>query len=185
MTVRAKTTLWKGKTMYLETKRMVIRDFLPEDLEDLHAIFGDPETMTYVEPAYTPEKTKEFLLKFCIGRKGALAAVHRESGKVIGYLLFNPCGEPDVYEMGWIFNRGYWRQGYAYESCMALLTYGFGELKLHKVFAEAIDDVRSVGLMKKLGMELEGIQKSQTRDNQGNWADLYFYGIVNHGQSAG
>ena len=27
-------------------------------------------------------------------------------------------------------------------------------------------------------MRPEGIQRSQTRDNHGNWADLYFYGLL-------
>ena len=31
--------------------------------------------------------------------------------------------------------------------------------------------------MKKLGMRLEGIQRSQTKDIDGDWADLYFYGM--------
>ena len=33
-------------------------------------------------------------------------------------------------------------------------------------------------LMKKLGMQLEGIQRSQVKDNHGKWADLYFYGML-------
>ena len=33
-------------------------------------------------------------------------------------------------------------------------------------------------LMKKLGMKLEGIQRSQVKDNHGNWADLYFCGML-------
>ena len=80
--------------------------------------------------------------------------------------------------MGWIFNRAYWRQGYAFESCNALLDYAFREKHAHKVFAEAIDPVKSVGLMKKLGMCLEGIQREQTKDSLGNWTDLFFYGIL-------
>lgn len=83
-----------------------------------------------------------------------------------------------VYEMGWIYNRRFWRQGYAYESCKAVIDYAFGKLKAHKLFAEAIDAVRSVGLMKKLGMQLEGIQRSQTKDHHGRWADLYLYGLL-------
>ena len=31
--------------MYIETPRMIIRDFTPEDATDLHDIFGDAETM--------------------------------------------------------------------------------------------------------------------------------------------
>ena len=163
--------------MYIETPRMIIRDFIPEDAADLHEIFGDDETMENCEPAYDFEKTEKFLTSFCIGRNGAVAAVHKESGKMIGYILFNEFDE-GVYEMGWIYNRSFWRQGYAYESCKAVIDYAFTEMKAHKIFAEAIDVVKSVGLMKKLGMQLEGIQRSQTKDNHGNWADLNFYGLL-------
>ena len=69
--------------MYIETPRMIIRNFTPEDATDLHEIFGDDETMENCEPAYDFEKTKEFLASFCIHRKGAVAAVHRKTGKVI------------------------------------------------------------------------------------------------------
>ncbi|MBQ6798300.1 MAG: GNAT family N-acetyltransferase [Oscillospiraceae bacterium] len=163
--------------MDLKTTRMLLRDFIPEDADDLQEILGDAEVMEFSEAPYDLEKTKAFLASFCIEKHGAVAAVHKESGKVIGYILFNEI-EPDVYEMGWFFNRRFWRQGYAYESCKAVIDYAFGELKAHKVFAEAIDAVKSVSLMKKLGMQLEGIQRSQTKDNHGNWADLYFYGLL-------
>lgn len=163
--------------MHIETLRMIIRDFVPEDVADLHEIFGDNETMAYCEPAYDFQKTEKFLTSFCISRNGAVAAVHKESGKMMGYILFNEFDE-GVYEMGWIYNRNFWRQGYAYESCKGVIDYAFTELKAHKVFAETIDAVKSGGLMKKLGMQLEGIQRSQTRDNHGNWADLYFYGLL-------
>ena len=98
--------------MNIETPRMIIRDFTPEDAADLHEIFGDDETMENCEPAYNFEKTKEFLTSFCIGRKGAVATVHKESNKMIGYILFNEADE-GVYEMGWSYNRNFWRQGYA------------------------------------------------------------------------
>ena len=67
-----------------ETQRMMIRSFTPADAADLHEILGDDDTMEYCEPAYDFEKTKEFLHSFCIGRKGAVAAVHKESGKMVG-----------------------------------------------------------------------------------------------------
>lgn len=163
--------------MYIETDRMIIRDFDADDLNDLHDIFGDDETMENCEPAYTVEKTADFLQKFCMEKKGAVAAVHKETDKVIGYILFKEYGE-EVYEIGWIFNKGFWRQGFAFESCKAVVDYAFDNMNAHKVFAEAIDGIKSVNLMKKLGMKLEGIQRSQTKDNFGNWVDLYFYGIL-------
>ncbi len=163
--------------MYIETPRMIIRDFMPEDAADLHDIFGDDEIMENCEPAYDFEKTKEFLTSFCVGRNGAVAGVHKESSKMVGYILFNEL-EMGVFEMGWFFNRSSWGKGLAFESCKAVIDYAFAERKAHKVFAETIDTGKSVGLMQKLGMQLEGIQRSQTRDNHGNWADLYFYGLL-------
>ena len=167
--------------MYLETPRLIVRDFTPEDAADLYEIFGDAETMENCEPAYGFEKTQKFLEEFCIGRKGAVAAIHKESGKVIGYILFKSLGEDpaeDVYEIGWIFNKAYWRQGYAYESCSRVIDYAFSQLHAHKIMAEAIDGVRSVSLMKKLGMKQEGVQRSHTGDNRGGWADLHLYGLL-------
>ena len=172
---------WKVSVMKIETDRLIIRNFSQGDAQDLYEILGDDETMEYCEPAYTFEKTEKFMEEFCIGRNGAVAAVHKEADKVIGYILFKEL-EDDIYEIGWFFNKAYWRQGYAYESCKAVIDYAFGELKAHKIVAEAIDTVKSVSLMKKLGMKIEDIQRSQTRDNHGNWTDLYCYGLQNKKQ---
>ena len=103
----------------IETARMVIRDFTINDINDMQDILGDAETMKNCEPAYTIEKTADFLQKFCIEKGGAVAAVHKETAKVIGYILFNEFGE-GVYEIGWFFNRAFWGQGFAYESCKAV-----------------------------------------------------------------
>lgn len=162
--------------MYIETQRMLIRGYTMDDVKDLYEILGDAEVMRNCEPAYSFEKTSNFLSEFCIQKEGAVAAVHRDSGKMIGYILFNAFGE-SVYEIGWFFNKNFWQQGYAYEACKAVIDYAFNELNAHKIFAETIDGVKSVGLMKKLGMQLEGIQRSHTKDDDGNWADLYLYGL--------
>lgn len=163
--------------MKIETPRIIIRPFRPEDAADLYEILGDDETMKSCESAYSLEKAERFLTSFCIDRKGAVAAVHKESGKMMGYILFSEATQ-GVYEMGWIYNRSFWRQGYAYEACQAVIEHAFGARKAHKVFAETIDAVKSVGLMRKLGMQLEGVQHSQTKNHHGQWADMYLYGLL-------
>ena len=146
--------------MNIKTDRMIIRDFTMNDINDMQDILGDAETMKNCEPAYTIEKTADFLQKFCIEKKGAVAAIHKDTAKVIGYILFNE------------FNDG------VYESCKAVIDYAFDKMNAHKVFAETIDGMKSVNLMKKLGMKAEGVQRSQTKDSSGNWADVYFYGLL-------
>lgn len=160
--------------MLLETERLVIRNFVPGDLHNLQAILGDAEAMRYVEPAFSLEKTRTFLSEFCIGQRGAVAAIHKESGQLIGYILCKEF-EPDVYEMGWIFHRACWGQGYAYEACRAVMAYAFDVLHARKVFAETIDTQKSVRLMQKLGMRCKEIQRQHTRGNDGELYDLHLY----------
>lgn len=141
----------------LQTPRLLLRCFAHRDAADLQEILGDAETMRYSEPPYSPEKTRQFLQAFCMEKRGALAAVHRASGKVIGYLLFHPL-QADVWELGWFFNRAWWRQGYAYEACARLADYAFGELHAAALTAETADVERSVPLMQKLGMCAAGVE---------------------------
>lgn len=161
-----------GLEMKLETQRLFIREFLPGDAQDLYEILGDAQTMACSEPPYTLEGTRAFLEDFCIRKNAALAAEERESGKVIGYLLFKAL-EEGVYELGWFFNRRYWRRGYAWEACSAVKEYAFTRLRARKLVAETIDTERSVPLMEKLGMVREG--GSQVRAPWGDWAQLYLY----------
>ena len=61
---------------------------------------------------------------------------------------------------------------------LLLRDHAFQTLQAHKLFAETVDAVKSIGLMEKLGMVPEGVQRQQTRDSGGAWADLYFYGLL-------
>jgi RimJ/RimL family protein N-acetyltransferase len=165
------------KIVDIETKRLLIRNFKIDDAGDLYDILGDEETMKYAEPAYTFENTERFLKTFCVEKAGAVAATLKETGKVIGYVLFNDLGDK-VYEIGWFFNRRYWGQGYAYEACSAIISNSFETQNAHKIVAETIDAEKSVRLMKKLGMKMEGIQRSHVKDIHGNWTDFFLFGML-------
>ena len=136
--------------------------------------------MRFVEPPYSMDETQRFLETFCIHRDppGAYAAIERSSGKMIGYILFKQLDDPQIYEAGWIFNRAYWGKGYAYESLSAVIEYGFNILNLHKVCAETVDPVKSLNLMKKLGMKLEGIMRQQSKLPDNTWQDIYWAGVI-------
>ena len=166
--------------MYLETKRMILREFTMNDFNDFYEIFGDPVVMEHTEPPYDIKQAEAFLREFCVERdpKGGFAAVLKETGKVIGYVLFKSVEEPEIYEMGWIFNKNYWRKGYAYEICSRLISYGFEDMELHKICAEAIDTEKSVPFMKKLGMKSEGTWRKHSISDKGEWCDLHWYAIL-------
>lgn len=161
----------------ITTDRLVLRSFCPADLSDLQEILGDPLTMEHLEPPYGPEKTRRFLQEFCIRRQGALAAVLQSSGKLIGYLLFSQL-EPQVYEIGWAFHRAYWRQGYACEACRALIGHAFASHAARRIFAETTDPVKSVGLMKKLGMRPQTGPDASPRAGGSGERSMYCYELT-------
>ena len=166
--------------MYLETERMILREFAMDDLQDLHEIFGDPVVMENTEPPYDLEQTESFLRGICTGcePKGGFAAACKGTGKVIGYVLFKSIDEPEIYEIGWVFNRDYWRKGYAFEICSRLINHGFYEMELHKIYAEATDLDKSVALMEKLGMKPEGVWRKHSKYGDTDWRDLHWYAIL-------
>ena len=160
-----------AQNIRIETERLLLRRFSERDAEDLYAILGDEEAMAYLEPAYDFAKTKRFLLDFCIRRNGAVAAEHKESRRVIGYLLFHET-EPGEFELGWVFLRDIWRRGYAFEACRALIDDAFSRQNALRLFAQTTDSVRSVALMRKLDMRCEEVQRQPISFPNGG-ADLY------------
>ena len=169
--------------MHLETERLHIRPYRAEYLQDMLAIFSDPVVMAHCEAPYDRARAEEVLRLF-MDRGIAFAVVHKADRKVIGHALFKqlPGEEDGIFEIGWIYHRAYWRQGYAFEAARALLDWGFAN-GVHKVIAHTTDPVRSLSLMRKLGMQQEGVLRSHTRDLQGRWADLYIGGLVNPGET--
>ena len=68
--------------------------------------------------------------------------------------------------------------GYAYESCILLLEYGFKELGLNKVFTEVYEfDVQKDSLLKKFGFHLDGILR-KNYFYEGKWWDSKIYSIL-------
>lgn len=165
--------------MYLETPRLRIRDFSMDDFASLWEILGDPVAMEHIAP-YTREGAQDFLRTFCVERDppGAYAAVLKGSGRLIGYLLCNQIDAPGIYELGWIFNRAFWRRGYAYEAVSNLMDYLFRVRGIHKVVAETEDTGRCLPFMEKLGLQQEGVFRQHCLGQDGRWRDLYWFGLV-------
>ncbi|QDK71606.1 GNAT family N-acetyltransferase [Lactococcus protaetiae] len=163
--------------MEIESERLILRDFKESDLEDLQEIFGDRETMRFCEPIYSLKQTKEFLQNFCISGRKAVAVEEKMNGKLLGYLLFKPfySEQANIFEIGWWINRNYWRKGYAYEGVTRLIEYAFEQLEVDEIVAETLDNDKSGALVRKLGFDLDKIERTASQDNDGNWCDVFWY----------
>lgn len=109
--------------MKLQTLRCIIRNLTPYDVNDLYETLSDEKVMVYIEPAFDMEQVRDFIEDAGLREPPLVYALEwRESGKVIGHVIFHPY-EEDSYEIGWIINRGYWNMGIADEVTKKLIAY--------------------------------------------------------------
>jgi RimJ/RimL family protein N-acetyltransferase len=113
----------------LETERLVLRGWRPEDFEPFAAIHGDPEVMTFL--GGVQERNDAFrALGSLIGHwtlrgYGKWAVERKSDGAMMGRVgLINPEGWPGL-EVGWTLGKPYWGKGYATEAATAAMRYGF------------------------------------------------------------
>ena len=147
----------------LETERLYLRKFIPNDFVGLYRFLRKPENTiyTYFWPN-SEEETKAFINSSiqkaeeipCVDFQ--FAAVTKKNGVLIGSCNFLLSGEGGSH-IGWIVDSDYWNQGYGTEMGRALLRFGFEELNLDCI--KACCDAENIGsfrVMEKIGMRREG-----------------------------
>lgn len=124
----------------LETPRLILREMTQEDLSALSAIMQDDMTMYAYEGAFSDIETQEWLnrniKRYQTDGVGLWAVILKETGDMIGQAgitMQNVEGER-VPEVGYLFNRKYWRKGYATEAAIACKEYGFSVLGYPEIF---------------------------------------------------
>ncbi len=149
----------------IETERLILRSFQPEDLNDYHQqIYSDPDVTLYL-PTGKPrpiEKTKA-VLDFAIEHEAEhgfslWAVIEKSIRQFIGHCgLVYLKGTPDV-EVAYAYGKAYWGKGIGSEAARACLQYGFetGNLPYIVALAEP-ENVASQRVMQKIGMVHEGL----------------------------
>jgi RimJ/RimL family protein N-acetyltransferase len=148
----------------LETDRLVLRRLQPADLDDLFALYSDPEVRRYFpEGTLTYEETKKELEWFVAGdpdhpELGLWATILKETGEFIGRCGLLPWtidGRPEV-EVAYMISRARWGNGYATEAARRVLHHGFHALGLSRLICLIDqDNAASRRVAEKIGMAFE------------------------------
>lgn len=125
----------------LETERLILRHLTPGDLDDLWALYCDPEITRFIPDAPgNYDEAREELEWHQHGHPrhpelGLWATVHKASGQFIGRCGLLPwtIDGVDEVEVAYTIARKYWGQGLATEAALAIRDYAFGQLGLTRL----------------------------------------------------
>ena len=166
--------------VFLETERLILRQFTESDAENLFELDSDREVIRFAnlgiikggEPIDTDRetirnKTLPRLLAYYQKYEGYgfWAAIEKSSDEFIGWFQFRPAldsqfnvtsgfyDKNDI-ELGYRLRKVSWGKGYATEGAKALVLKGFSELGTQRVVSSALAANRaSIRVMEKAGLK--------------------------------
>lgn len=160
-------------TRHLRTDRLLLRPIADDDLDILHAILSDAETMRHWSTP--PHTERQQSAEWIADNRAAMAAGTaieygvEFQGRLIGRATFW-----NGNELGYIFDQAYWGQGFASEAVAALIDHGFAIRDWTEIIADI--DPRNLGslrLAERLGFRRSGFEKD-TYCVDGRWSDSLY-----------
>ena len=152
---------------YLESERLVLRQFTAQDADLLIELDSDPAVMRFLtggQPSMSDDEVRDEVIPSLLaaydrwnGRFGLFAAYEKETGAFVGWFCLRPerSGPLDQVELGYRLRRAAWGRGYATEGSTALVDKGFSELGVSTVWGETMAlNLSSQRVMEKVGMSV-------------------------------
>jgi len=117
--------------LVLQTRRLSLREFEPQDLDALAAILSDSETMRYYPMSFDRAAVSDWIqrnrTRYAADGYGLWAMILNSSYELVGDcgLVRQTVDEVDEVEIGYHVRRDLWGQGLATEAARACRDYGF------------------------------------------------------------
>lgn len=127
--------------MIMETNRLYLREMTQADYPALCSILQDPDVMYAYEHGFEDAEVQEWLEKqrnrYAEYGFGLWAVILKETNEMIGQcgLTMQECKGREVLEIGYLFQKAFWHQGYASEAANACRTYAFEQLNATEVYS--------------------------------------------------
>jgi RimJ/RimL family protein N-acetyltransferase len=125
----------------LETGRLRLREFIPQDADALEALLGDPVAMQYYPAALDRQGVEAWIARnlerYRRDGHGLWAMLLKNSGELVGdcgCTLQEVEGKNEV-EVGYHVRRDLWGNGYATEAAQACMEYAFTKLGARRVIS--------------------------------------------------
>lgn len=147
----------------LETNRLLLRTFIPEDAQLIYELNLDPEITRYTgDPVKDINHAKEvleqaILPQYALYNHGRWAVHIKDGLEFIGWCGLKNRPERNEIDLGYRFLKTAWGKGYATEAAFACIKYGFEKLNLQRIIGRAMpDNIGSLRVLEKCGMTFIG-----------------------------
>jgi ribosomal-protein-alanine N-acetyltransferase len=149
---------------HLETERLILRNIQTSDIDGMFELDSDPEVHKYLgnkpftAKSQTENNIKEIIKQYENYGIGRWAMVNKQTNEFMGWsgLKFNTItvnGFTNFYDVGYRIIKRFWRKGYATESSIAALEYGFKRLDLDTIYGITDkDNQASHQILLKIGL---------------------------------
>lgn len=146
----------------LSTERLRLRKMSSDDVELLMEIFSDPEAMKYYPSTKDEEQTMKWidwtLTNYEEHGVGLWIVENKRTGEFLGQCGIVPqeVEGTTAMEIGYLFARRVWGNGYAAEAALACKNYGFEQLKLNRMVSlPDVNNIPSSRVAERIGMKRE------------------------------
>lgn len=153
-----------------ETKRCLVRESVPEDVDSFYQIYQDREITEYMEDLYEDREKERQYIRDYIEKVygfygfGMWTVCLKETGEVIGRAGLSMREGFEEPELGYVIGKKWQRQGIAEEVCREILHYAESEVGLEQVrVLMHPENIASERLCRRLGfccekeLEVDGI----------------------------
>ena len=169
----------------ITTGRLLLRPFTLNDGKRVQQLANDKkiaETTLNVPYPYEAGAAEQWISSheelFKQGRAITYAVIKKDEDTLIGTISLNLFLNHEKAELAYWVGSEYWNKGFCTEAARALLTLGFKELSLNKIYALCFsENIGSSSVMKKIGMKYEGTRREDVK-KWGKFIDLGFYSIL-------
>jgi [ribosomal protein S5]-alanine N-acetyltransferase len=170
-----------------ETARLVLRPLHTGDEGPVFTLLSDERVVRYMLfPLFDRERARTFVARIGQPASGAdkprqaiLGIAERSNEKsLVGLcgLVLNP--ELAEGEAWYLLRPDLWGRGLVTEAARALVTIGFEDLGLHRIWASCLPvNPASARVLEKLGFRREGYLRQNLRIH-GVWQDSYLYAVL-------
>lgn len=169
----------------LTTERLMLREVVADDADDLLVFRGDAEVQQYNLVPMRDVREARSLVRTMQGWYATGYAIQwgitvYGENRVLGL-----CGVHDWSKhrrraaIGYDLVRSHWGQGIASEAMRAVLGFGFGELELERIEAlTVVENARSIRLLERLGFAFERIRPDNAWENDGRFRERALYRLL-------